>query len=196
MVETIAPVVYGSRSRYWVAVALHILGATIAASAFGALLGTVGLAVGAPWGQAGIVMIAAVAALYAAREALGLPLPIFDAKRQVPDWWRTFFAPHVTAFLYGLGLGVGFLTFLRHGTLVAVATAALISGDPVTGMLVVAPFGAARGLAALAVARTRDEDQAHLRVVALERAATSRAPYVMNAFACFAVAIVAFSLAL
>lgn len=193
MVETIAPVVYGSAKRYAVAVALHLLGATSAAAVFGALLGTIGLVLGAPWADTALIVVVVVAALYAAREAFDLPIPIFDAKRQVPDWWRTFFAPHVTAFLYGVGLGVGFLTFLRHGTLVVVGLIALVSGDPVTGALVVAPFGVGRAAAALAAARTTDEDEAHLRVVALERAATSRAPYAINASACLAVAFVAFA---
>lgn len=193
MVETIAPVVYGSRARYAIAVALHMLGATLTAALFGAVLGTIGLALGAPWGRAGLIAVAAVAALYASREAFGLPIPIFDAKRQVPDWWRTFFAPHVTAFLYGAGLGIGFLTFLRHGTLVVVALIALLSGDPRTAALVVAPFGVARGLAALGAARTIDEEHAHLRVAALERMATSRVPYAMNASACLALASLAFA---
>ncbi len=191
MVETIAPVVYGSRARYAIAVGLHMLGATLAAALFGAVLGTLGLALGAPWGRAGLIVIAGGGVVYAAREALGLPIPIFDAKRQVPDWWRTFFAPHVTAFLYGAGLGIGFLTFLRHGTLVVVALAALVSGDPVTGVVLIAPFGFARALAALGAAWAIDEEQAQLRVVALERAATSRAPYALNASVCAAYALLA-----
>ena len=188
MVETIAPVVYGSRPRYYLAVALHLVGAALAAAGFGALLGLIGLILGAPWGSSGLIAVAGLAALYAAREGFGLPLPIFDAKRQVPDWWRTFFAPHLAAFLYGIGLGVGFATFLRHGTLVAVAVAALVSGDPATGVILVGPFGAARAVAAVVAVRTSDEDQAHLRVVALERAAVSRVPYAINAIACLALA--------
>ena len=191
MVETIAPVVYGSRARYALAVALHMLGATLAAALFGALLGTIGLALGAPWGRLGLIVVLATGVLYAAREGFELPLPIFDAKRQVPDWWRTFFAPPVTAFMYGVGLGIGFLTFLRHGTLVVVAVMAVVSGDPVTAALVIAPFGFARSFAALGAARTIDEEQAALRLVALERTATTRAPYAINAGACLALASLA-----
>ncbi len=50
--------------------------------------------------------------------------------------------------LYGAGLGVGFFTYLAHGTLVVVAFAAVASGRPGIGALVVAPFGLARGLSA------------------------------------------------
>ena len=39
------------------------------------------------------------------------------------------------AFLYGVGLGVGFLTYLTHGTLVVVAVAAVASGRPLSARL-------------------------------------------------------------
>src|SRR5919108_375060 len=39
MVETITPVVYGGRARWVVALALHVLGATVTAALFGAALG-------------------------------------------------------------------------------------------------------------------------------------------------------------
>jgi hypothetical protein len=149
MVETITPVVHGGRrSRYWIAIALHALGAGVAAALLGALLGAAGALLGAPWDPAGALAIAAVAVAYAARELLGLPHAQPERRRQVPDWWRTFFSPRVAAFLYGLGLGPGFLTFLGYGTFVAVAMAALVGGDPVLGAALCAPFGLARGLAA------------------------------------------------
>ncbi len=175
MVETITPVVHGGRrASYRMAVLLHALGAAIAAALFGAALGALGAALRAPWGDAGLVVVAGVALVYAARELLGLPVPLPDVRRQVPDWWRTFFAPRVAAFLYGLGLGVGFLTYLSYGTLVAVAVAALASGHPLVGALVCIPFGLARGLsvwlagsarAAPAEAVDRLESLAQTRVV-------------------------------
>src|ERR1044072_7545809 len=110
MVETITPVVHGgSRGRWGTVFALHVLGATIAAATFGALLGGAGSLLGAPWGAAGIVAVSALAGLYLARELLGVRVPVPQLKRQVPEWWRTFFGPSASSFLYGLGLGVGFL---------------------------------------------------------------------------------------
>src|SRR5919108_2719088 len=150
MVETITPVVHGGRrSRWGVAVALHLLGAGLSAAALGAVLGGLGWVLGAPWGSVGSWAVAAVAALYALRELFGLPVPLPDRREQVPEWWRRFFGPSATAFLYGLGLGVGFLTYLRHGTLVAVALVVLASGDPVLGASILAAFGVARGLTVL-----------------------------------------------
>src|SRR5919108_412641 len=108
MVETITPVVHGGRrSRWGVAVALHLLGAGLSAAALGAVLGGLGWVLGAPWGSVGSWAVAAVAALYALRELFGLPIPLPDRRKQVPEWWRRFFGPSATAFLYGLGLGVG-----------------------------------------------------------------------------------------
>ena len=51
MVETISPVGYGGRARWGVALALHVVGATVTAAAFGAALGLIGAALRAPWGE-------------------------------------------------------------------------------------------------------------------------------------------------
>ena len=188
MVETIAPVVYGRRRDYRIAVALHALAATFTAAAFGAVLGVVGLFTGAPWGAAGLLSVGVVGALYASRELTGLPVPLFDRKQQVPDWWRTFYSPPVAAALYGAGLGIGFLTFLRHGTFVVVAAIAVATGDPLAGALITAPFGLARGLATLASARAADEDAAGLVVARLELLGQSRRMATINGLACLAIA--------
>src|SRR5918996_1340545 len=163
MVETISPVVYGTRARWLGSLALHAAGAAATAAAFGAALAAAGAALEAPWGRAGAVAVVAVAVLYAARELLGVPVPVPQLRRQVPDWWRTFFGRPVAAFLYGAGLGVGFLTYLGHGTLVVVAVGVAATGRPVVGALAMAPFGLARGIAPLIAARSKGpEDGARL----------------------------------
>src|SRR5918996_92408 len=121
MVETITPVVHGGRTRRWaLALALHVVGAGIAAAAFGAVLGAAGMALGAPWGAAGFVAIGALGVLYLTREAFGVRVPVPQLRRQVPDWWRTFFGFETAALLYGMGLGIGFVGRLarraRNGT--------------------------------------------------------------------------------
>jgi hypothetical protein len=181
MVETITPVVHGGRRRRWgLAVAAHLLGAAIGAAAFGAALGLVGRALGAPWGSAALWVVAAVAALYAARELLDAPVPLPDRKRQVPEWWRTFFGPLASAFLYGLGLGVGFLTYIRHGTLVAVAALAVVLGDPFLGAAVVLPFGVARALTTLLTAPGVHAEAVTALMARLDRWAMSRVPRWLN----------------
>jgi hypothetical protein len=152
MVQTITPVVHGGRRSRWSGtVALHALGAVVSAGAFGAALGIGGSLLGAPWGTAGGLLVVGLALLYTARELFDLPIPIPDRRRQVPEWWRTTFSTRTAAFLYGLGLGIGFLTYLRFGTLVVVSSVAVGSGDPVAGAVVLAPFGLARGLSVAVV---------------------------------------------
>jgi hypothetical protein len=151
MAEAIAPVVHGGNRRGWgTALFLHVVGATISAGAFGAFLGAAGGWLGAPWGSAGPIAVAALAVLYAARDLFGLPIPVPSLRRQVPDWWRTYFSPNVAALLYGLGLGIGFLTYLRHGTLVVLTAGAIVSGGPLAGAAVLGAFGLARGIAVAA----------------------------------------------
>lgn len=194
MVETIAPVVYGTRPRYFLAVLIHAFSATLAAAAFGALLGLAGGMLGAPWGRAGAAAVIVIAGLYLLRETTGLPVPTLDRKRQVPDWWRTFYSPPVTVALYGAGLGIGFLTFLGHGTLVVVVALAVAAGSPGVGIALLAPFGLVRGLSVLITARARDEEGPALIVSRLsDIAARTRWARVANATACLAVGLVVLS---
>jgi hypothetical protein len=192
MVETINPVVHGERRSGWaVDVCLHVAGATIVAGAFGAALGAAGRLLGAPWGLGGPVVVAALALAYTGAEAAGLRLPVPQAKRQVPDWWRTFFSRPVFSFLYGAGLGVGFLTYLTRGTLVVVASYAFASGRPGMGLLVMAPFGLARSGAVLVAARMRTEREARDLVHRLAESSRRSGWLAANVIATAAIAAVA-----
>lgn len=183
MVETITPVVHGgSRERWGISLALHAFGAAVAAAIVGSLLAGAGALLGAPWGVPGAWLVVAAAALYVARE-LGAPVRVPQLRRQVPDWWRTFFPPHVAAFLYGLGLGPGFLTYLGHGTVVVVAVAAFASGRPLLGAAVLAPFGLARGLGPVLTFGVRSPSDAAALVERLDRSASKARWRVANALA-------------
>ena len=183
MVETITPVVHGgSRERWGISLALHAFGAAVAAAIVGSLLAGAGALLGAPWGVPGAWLVVAAAALYVARE-LGAPVRVPQLRRQVPDWWRTFFPPHVAAFLYGLGLGPGFLTYLGHGTVVVVAVAAFASGRPLLGAAVLAPFGLARGLGPVLAFGVRSPSDAAALVERLDRSASKARWRVANALA-------------
>ena len=183
MVETITPVVHGgSRERWGISLALHAIGAAAAAAIVGSLLAGAGALLGAPWGVPGAWLVGGVAALYVARER-GAPVPVPQLRRQVPDWWRTFFPPHVAAFLYGLGLGPGFLTYLGHGTVVVVAVAAFASGRPLLGAAVLAPFGLARGLGPVLAFGVRSPGDAAALVERLDRSASKARWLVANALA-------------
>src|SRR5215207_7665115 len=189
MVETITPVDHGgSRSRWGTSLALHAIGAAVAAAIVGSLLAGAGALLGAPWGVPGAVLVGAAAALYVARE-LGAPIPVPQLRRQVPDWWRTFFPPHVAAFLYGLGLGPAVLTYLGHGTVVVVSVAAFASGRPLLGSAVLAPFGLARGLGPVLAFGVRSPSDAADLVERLDRSASKPRWRVANALALSAVLV-------
>src|SRR5688572_20863873 len=99
MVETISPVVHGGRTtRYWVAWTLHALGAVIAAAALGGLLGAAGAVLGVSWAGAGVAAVAAIAVVYSLRDLLSVGFPLPHLRRQVPEWWRTFFPLPLTSF--------------------------------------------------------------------------------------------------
>jgi Methylamine utilisation protein MauE len=171
MVETITPVVYGGRRGRWaLLLGLHATGTTFAAAAFGAALAAFGALLDAPW-DVGVAVVAAVAALYLA-EVLGARVPVPQLRRQVPNWWRSFFPSEVASFLYGVGLGVGFFTYLTRGSLVVVSVAAFVSGDPLVGALALAPFGLVRGLTASVAFHARTADEGSALVDRLARSAS------------------------
>ena len=147
MVDTISPVVHGGRTpRYWLNVMLHSLGAVLGATLIGFTLGALGAVLGAPWGGVGTGLVVLAGLVYAARDLFAARVPLPDLKRQVPEWWRTFFSQPVTSLLYGLGLGIAFFTSLSFGTFVVVSVAAIATGDPILGGLIAAPFGLGRVL--------------------------------------------------
>jgi hypothetical protein len=161
------------------------------AAAFGAILGVAGSLLGAPWGGGGALLVAVVAVLFLLRESGVVSAPVPQLRRQVPQWWRTFFSLPVAAFLYGAGLGVGFITYLTHGTLVVVAVAAGASGRPLVGAALVAPFGVARGLSVLVAARVRSPEEGSAMVARLARSASSPAWRAAHVAALLAVAVAA-----
>jgi hypothetical protein len=190
MVETITPVVHGGRKRWAAALALHTAGATLAAALFGSLLGLAGAVLGAPWGAAGLAAVALAAFGYAISDLAGRGLPVPQLRRQVPDWWRTFFGWRSASFLYGAGLGVGFLTYLAHGTLVVVSVAAIASGRPMAGAVILAGFGLGRGFSVV-TARNVSSQQEGQELVEELAASSERRRVVANAAVLFAVSALA-----
>jgi hypothetical protein len=173
MVETISPVVHGGRARWLRTLALHTIASTVTAALFGATLAWIGRALGAPWRRPGLLALTAISAVYAIGALTRFRVPVPQLRRQVPDWWRTFFGRSFAALLYGAGLGVGFLTYVSYGTLVVVAFAAMASGRPAVGALVMAPFGLARGLSAAVSWRSIDQERSRALVDRLVAAAAA-----------------------
>ena len=156
MVETIVPVVHGTRT-WMLSLALFTAGAVATA-------GLLGLALGAalPAGGAAVAAAVAVFALLEAAAELGLVrLPLPQMRRQVPERWRERYPQPLTALLYGAGLGFGFATYLPVATLPVVAVGVAALAGPASGAAVLAAFGLGRGVAlAVATARVRSHEQA------------------------------------
>lgn len=192
MVQTITPVVHGGSRRRWAGpVALHVLGAGLSAAILGAALGAIGSIGGAPWGRAGMLFVAVIGLAYAARELLRLPIPVPEMRRQVPEWWRGVLGPRTVAFLYGIALGPGFPTHLRHGTFVAVAAAAVALGEPWLGVAMLAPFGIARALGVALASAGRTEAALMAAGDRLERLGAGPLPRVANGLALLVMSLVA-----
>src|SRR5947207_575695 len=125
--ETVAPVVHGVR-RWLIAVAAFAAGAVAAGAALGWALGSAAAWAGGGGAHAAWAAAAIVAA-YAGREAGIIRLPVPQLRRQVPQRWREVLPLPATSFLYGAGLGVGFVTYVPVATLAAVV-AAIVLADP------------------------------------------------------------------
>src|SRR5918996_4059421 len=190
MAQTITPVVNGGRGARWAKViALHVVGATASAALLGAALGAAGAALGAPWGMLGAAVVVTVAGAYGLRELVGLPVPIPELRRQVPEWWRSAFSPGTAGALYGVGLGFGFATHLRHGTLTAVAAASVAWGDPAIAAVVMGTFGLARSAAVAAAWVAAGDRDVDALTEALERLALRPGARILNGVSLAAVAV-------
>src|SRR3954453_917675 len=179
MVETIVPVVHGTRT-WLLSLALFTAGAVTTA-------GFLGLALGAalPAGGEAVAAAVAVFALLEAAAELGLlRLPLPQRRRQVPERWRARYPQPLTALLYGAGLGFGFATYLPVATLPVVAVGVAALAGPASGAAVLAAFGLGRGVAlAVATARVRSHEQATARIEWMARLAGRRRLRVANAAA-------------
>ncbi len=186
MVETIVPVVHGTRT--WLAsVILFGLGAVSTAALVGLVLGAA-LPAG---GAVAAALVAAFAAVEAAAELGVLRLPIPQVRRQVPERWRERYPQPVTALLYGAGLGVGFATYLPVATLFVVAAGVAALAGPVGGAAVLAGFGLGRTIVlAVATARVRSFEQAGGRVERMARLGGGRRLRRANAVALLLLAAV------
>lgn len=94
-------------------------------------------------------------------------LPHPQRVAQVPASWRGLFPPHVTALLYGLGLGVGIATRIVTGALYIVLIGLFAYGSPFYAAMSFGLFGFGRGASVLLVGwyiRNLHSDELHRAV--------------------------------
>jgi len=147
MVGTVVPMVYGLNNggRRTKAHIAHLAGAV----AGGAIVGvTSGLAGGLAGERLpAVLVIPAVLAVAYAFHELGLAdLPMPQRHRQVPVSWRSTYSPSVAAAMYGVGLGVGWLTHITTASFYVACALVVAVGDPLFGALALGLYGFGRGL--------------------------------------------------
>ena len=149
----------GRHSRWGITVTAFLLGASIAGAALGALAGELG-AVLLPASVDLGVRLAALAAgglLALALDARAERVP--GPRRQVNEDWLRAFRGWVYGLGYGAQLGFGLTTVVSSAALYVAVLAAVATGDPALGALVLGCFGAVRGLTLLSAAGVRKPDE-------------------------------------
>jgi hypothetical protein len=149
----------GRHSRWGITVSAFLLGATMAGAALGGLAGELGalLLPGSVDLGARLVALAAVGLLALALDARAERVP--GPRRQVNEDWLRAFRGWVYGLGYGAQLGFGITTVVSSAALYVAVIAALGTGDPGLGALVLGCFGAVRGLTLLSAAGVRHPEE-------------------------------------
>ena len=176
MLGSITPLGERGRGSVWgPTVAAYAAASVMAATTFGAVLGTIGSLGSVAPASARLGLLGSIVAIGLALDlrAFGARLP--TVRRQVDEGWRTRYRGWVWGLGFGAQLGVGVVTVVTTSMVYATWAAAAISGTAIAGAAIGATFGLARALPVFSVAGVRRPDQL-LRVDAvLERlAAPSR----------------------
>jgi hypothetical protein len=98
--------------------------------------------------------VLAAALLVAAALDAG-PAPVPGPRRQVDERWLDRYRGWVYGVGYGAQMGAGVATVVTSAATYVALLAAFLTADPVRGALVLAAYGAIRGLTPLATARVR-----------------------------------------
>ena len=172
MLSSIHPLGERSRGqRFPITATAYIVGSTAAGAGLGTLLGLIGAALTpSPVGDAAaLIIIGVVAALGLGHDLwprhVRLPMP----HRQVDEDWLVRYRGWVYGFGFGAQLGVGIATIITTGLVYLTWSAALLSGQAATGLIIGATFGATRALVILAVARVATPAQLHTAHRRLDR---------------------------
>lgn len=152
MVSTISPVGYRNSDlghKGWLAAATsYTLGSIAGGILTGVFFGLIGVLFSTAVGtyRSLLPLFVGVSAIaYAMHELHLISLPYPQRQRQVPSHWRYMFHPYVTAGLFGLLLGTGFITFIPTATYYILSLAVILHSSPLIGVLVFAVYGVARG---------------------------------------------------
>ncbi|ACK81492.1 hypothetical protein [Methylorubrum extorquens] len=140
---------YSSRSiaKYTPTFLLHGAGYAVGALALGSLLGLAGALLG--FGGVSLAVLIGLGFLglaYGAHQLGFLRVPYPQRRAQVPHDARQRFPVWFIGGLYGLSLGLNYLTYVQTPILYLVTAAAVLSGNVGTAILLFAAFNAGRFL--------------------------------------------------
>jgi hypothetical protein len=149
----------GRHARWGLTVSAFLLGATAAGAAAGAGLGALGALI-LPAGLHAHTRVAALAGALGLAIALDiLPGAVPGPRRQVDERWLDRYRGWVYGLGYGWQLGLGVTTVVSSAATYVALLAAFLSGSAPVGALILACFGAVRGVTPLATAHVRSQRQ-------------------------------------
>ena len=157
MLTSISPLGERARGNRWtVTVAWLTVGAALGGSALGAVLGLLGGVLGGSpddsWRLGVLAMGAAAAAVW------DLSGRRFPGRRQVNEDWLTSLRPWVYAMGFGAQLGAALATVVNTALVPLFMLAAVLTAQPVEGLLIGGAFGIVRGVSVTMSRRVRTVD--------------------------------------
>ncbi len=155
MLTSISPLGERARGNHWsLTVTWLVMGTLVGGAALGAVLGALGrflpVTLDEGWRLVVLTLAGAAAAIW------DLKISRFPVRRQVNEDWLSAFRPWVYGWGYGLQLGAAVVTAVNTALVPMFMLAALLTRDPMNGLLVGAAFGAIRGLTVTLNRRVRN----------------------------------------
>ncbi len=149
----------GRHSRWGITIAFFLLGATSAGLLAGALSGAVGAIVIPASVGVHVRLLALAIAILAAIAVDARPNAVPGPRRQVDERWLHQYRGWVYGLGYGTQLGLAITTVVSSAATYVALWAALLSGGPGAGALIVGCYGAIRGLTPLLAAHVHSPQQ-------------------------------------
>lgn len=138
---------FGSVARWTPTFVMHAVGYAIGAVMLGGALGLTGAFLFGELAFSHMVMGLAVLAIgYGVHQFGFLKMPYPQRRAQVPHDARLRFRSSTIGLLYGYALGMNYLTYVQTPILYIVTGAALLSGDVMTAITIIAIFNVGRFL--------------------------------------------------
>lgn len=147
MIGSISPLVKEAHGKkiWTLAVGAYAIGSVLASGAVGGLASLLGTLVGVAW-PGDSKLLAGVAALATVIELTGNRIPGPLPKRQTKRRWRYRYGPNLSAFFWGIDLGLGVTTRVTFASYWVLLFACVALADPVAGIVLLGSYGLGRAI--------------------------------------------------